>query len=162
MAVVSTRKADPVEQRLGVAADGFPIDRAGAIDRILFEEDVLRHGELGDQGDLLEDHLDPLPDGIAGVVHLRLAPGDADAAGILGIDPGEDLDQRRLAGAVLAHEGVHLAGLETEIDVLQRDHAREALADPGHFERKTSVLDDGEGGVSRHRRASAPGRDRWR
>ncbi len=42
---------------------------------------------------------------------------------------GDDLDQRRLAGAVLAQHRVDLAAPAGEIDVLQRAHAAVALGD---------------------------------
>ena len=44
------------------------------------------------------------------------------------VDAGDDLDQRRLAGAVLAHQRVDLAGLEVERDVVERLDAGEGLA----------------------------------
>ena len=40
---------------------------------------------------------------------------------------GEDLDQRRLAGAVLADERVHFARGDIDADVVERDLARERL-----------------------------------
>ena len=42
---------------------------------------------------------------------------------------GDDLDQRRLAGAVVAHQPEHLAGLDREIDTLQRLDRAEMLGD---------------------------------
>ena len=154
-------EADPLEQRPGIAADRLPIDRAGAAGRVLLEEDVLRHGELGDQRDLLEDDLDPLPDGVAGMVDLGLASADADRAGVFWVDAGKDLDQRRLAGAVLAHESVHLARLEAKIDAVERHHARETLADPGHLQGERRALGDRRHSFSRHHCASARGRAKW-
>ena len=50
-----------------------------------------------------------------------------------GIDAAEHLHQRRLARAVLAHEGMDLAGLHGEVDVAQRLHACKTLADAAHF-----------------------------
>ena len=44
------------------------------------------------------------------------------------VDAGDDLDQRRLAGAVLAHQRVDLAGPEVERDVVERLDAGEGLA----------------------------------
>ena len=43
--------------------------------------------------------------------------------------PDEDLDQRRLAGAVLAEDRVHFAAPQIEVDVLQRGDAAIFLAD---------------------------------
>jgi hypothetical protein len=45
------------------------------------------------------------------------------------MEPGEDLDQRRLARAVLADECVDLPGADIEVHVAQSLHAREGLAD---------------------------------
>ena len=42
------------------------------------------------------------------------------------VDAGERLDERRLAGAVLAHQGVHLAREQAEVDTVERLDAGEA------------------------------------
>ena len=73
-----------------------------------------------------------------GELDLDLAAADADGAGILPVDPSEDLDQRRFAGAVLAHQRMNLARLERQVDVLQREHAGKALADPDHLQGGTA------------------------
>ena len=44
------------------------------------------------------------------------------------VDAGQDLDQRALAGAVLAGQRMNLAGLQAEIDVAQDLDRSEALA----------------------------------
>ena len=53
---------------------------------------------------------------------------DLDLAGGRRVHPGDRLDQRRLAAAVLADEAVHLAAAHLPVDVGQRVHAAEALA----------------------------------
>src|SRR5262245_34861363 len=53
------------------------------------------------------------------------------AAGIGRVDAGEDLDQGRLARAVLADQAMHLARLDRPVDRVERDRAAEALADAG-------------------------------
>ncbi len=71
------------------------------------------------------------------------AAGDANATGSVveqqaaGVgldDAGHDLDQRRLAGAVLAQHGVDAAGLDREIGALERAHAAVALGHALHHE----------------------------
>ena len=47
----------------------------------------------------------------------------------------EDVHQGRLAGAVLAEQGVDLAGPDVEVDAVVGDHARIALRDAAHLER---------------------------
>src|SRR5712691_3075839 len=48
----------------------------------------------------------------------------------------EDIHQRRLAGAVLADEGVDLARAHRQVDVVVGDHARPRLRDPAQVERQ--------------------------
>ena len=45
------------------------------------------------------------------------------------MEAGQDLDQRRLAGPVVADQAEHLAGSDIEGDVLERCHHPEALTD---------------------------------
>ena len=54
---------------------------------------------------------------------------DQDAAGGRRIDAADDLDQRRLAGAVVADQRDHLAGMDVEREIFDRHDAAELLAD---------------------------------
>ena len=63
-----------------------------------------------------------------GLPLIRISP----SSGV--VEPVEDVHQRRLAGAVLAEERVHLAAAEVEVDVVVGDDAREALGDPAKLE----------------------------
>ena len=51
---------------------------------------------------------------------------EQDLAGVGPVQPGEDVHQRALAGAVLAEQGVDLARAQVEVDVVVGDDAREA------------------------------------
>ena len=70
---------------------------------------------------------------------------EEDFAGIRLIDAGEDLHQRRLAGAVLAHQRMHFAAIEIESRAAQRMHAGKALLDAAHlhepFARRAEIAD---------------------
>ena len=57
------------------------------------------------------------------------APLPADLAGIGMQHAIDDLDQRALAGTVLAEQGMDLAGQDLEIDAVVGEAAREALDD---------------------------------
>ena len=70
--------------------------------------------------------------------HHRLAV-DGDFAFVGQLNAAQDLHQRALASAVLAHQRQHFAGPERERNTLQCDHAREALGDAPHLQ---------QGGVS--------------
>ena len=54
--------------------------------------------------------------------------------------PVEDVHERGLAGAVLAEQGVDLARADVEVDVVVGDHARVALGDAAHLERRRGDL----------------------
>ena len=96
------------------------------------EPDVVEHrAGLGDE-DLLEDRDD------AAALRLARRPDrrdelavELDLAGVRGVDAAEDLDQRRLAGAVLADERVDLAGAQLEGGVADRLGRAERLGDVG-------------------------------
>ena len=59
---------------------------------------------------------------------------EADLAGIGPVDAGEDLHQRRLAGAVLADERDDLAARDVEVHLVQRDDAGKTLGDRSHLQ----------------------------
>ena len=66
----------------------------------------------------------------------RLAVDQDLAAGVGLVGARQDLHQRRLAGAVLAHQRLDLAAPGLELDVVERLHAREGLGDPAHLQRR--------------------------
>ena len=65
------------------------------------------------------------------------APGDVPLVGL--VRTGEDLDQGRLAGAVLAEQAVHLAGADVEVDAVEGADARELLDDAVHLEQRSGA-----------------------
>ena len=78
----------------------------------------------------------PIPAPIASFAEWNVTglPCSEDLAGVRLVEPVEDVHQRRLAGAVLAEQRVHLAAAELEVDVVVGDDARERLRDPAHLE----------------------------
>ena len=62
------------------------------------------------------------------------SPVDEDLALVGLVRAGEDLDQRGLAGAVLAEQAVHLAGADLEVDAVERSGAGELLHDAAHLQ----------------------------
>ena len=77
------------------------------------DEDVLGDRQVGEDHRLLVDGGDAealrVLRGLAG---RDRRPVDADLAAVLLLDAGHDLDQRRLAGAVLAEQRVDLAAMQ--------------------------------------------------
>src|SRR3546814_7091903 len=60
------------------------------------------------------------------------AEGDRPAAG--GVDAVDDVEQRRLAGAVRPDDALNLAILDVEIDSVEHDKAAETLLQPPNLE----------------------------
>ena len=68
----------------------------------------------------------------------RLA-GQQDLAAVGLVHAGHDLDQRRLAGAVLAEQRMDFAGVERERHVLQRLRGVEPLGDAADIQNGLAV-----------------------
>ena len=102
--------------------------------RLLAEHDVLRDGHHGNEHEMLVHHADAGMDGIARRVEAHGLAVQEDLSGIGPIEPVEDVHQRRLAGAVLAEQRVHLTAPDVEADVVVRYDAGELLANSPHLE----------------------------
>ena len=69
------------------------------------------------------------------------------------VHAGQDLDQRRLAGAIVAEQAMHLAGIDLDVDVLQRADRAEIDADAAQFHGGVAV---GMAGHPRRRQRLGP------
>ena len=121
------RRARAPSRRNG--STGVPVRRR-------FDSDV----EIGDQRRLLVDRNQPGAARLGGRVHVARLAADQDAAGGRPDRAGEDLDQRRLAGAVGAHQRMHLARQHRERRVAQRRHGAVGLGDAGGVEERFVVI----------------------
>ena len=117
------------KQLFSLAPHGGMIDETEPVPGLAPDPDILGHRHERHQVELLMDHGDALLEGVQGRVQVGFLAAQADRAGVGVVDAGDDLHQRRLAGTVLAHERVDRAGLEAELDVVQRHHAWERFAD---------------------------------
>ena len=133
------------------------------LQRLAADEQVAgdRHGR--DHGIVLVDRLDAEVHRVAracgcatGLPSIRISPSSGS------VDAGQDLDQRRLAGAVVADQADRLAAADVEADALQRVDARipfmqvaDSMIGVGHAQVSTLIAgalaqpgigDDGEDG----------------
>ena len=97
-------------------------------ERLAAHEDVLRDRQVGEERRLLVDHRDAGVPGVGGAVEADGLAVEQHVARVGAVHAGEHLDERRLAGAVLARERVRLAGAQRERDVPRSAHGAEGLA----------------------------------
>ena len=111
---------------LGGLAAHLALVQPPAAAQLPAQEHVLDDREVRSQAELLPDDGDALGTHPGdGRLAAQLAV-DVQAAALVGQSPGDDLDERRLARAVLAHERVHLAREELQRRVGQEQHVRAA------------------------------------
>ena len=139
----------------GAVGDGRAGDAEPGV--LAAQEDVVGHGEAGDQVELLVDRRDARARiaacGSPSVDRLA-PPDDVPLVGL--VRPGEHLDQRRLAGAVLAEQAVHLTGADVEVDAVEGPDARELLDDAVHLQQRGSGRDASDASTTMlHLRTSA-------
>ena len=65
---------------------------------------------------------------------------DEDLAGVALVGAGQDLDQRRLAGAVVAEQAHHLAGIEIDAGMVDGLDAAEGDRDVAHLDQRGAAV----------------------
>ena len=106
-----------------------------AVEELLVTQiEVLRDRQRGNETRLLVDHCDPVAPRAGRTGNLYSLAVKKDFACRRRDSAGQDFDQRRFAGAVLAQNGVHLAAPQIEVDVFQRGDAPILLNDVFHLE----------------------------
>ena len=126
-------KCQPGHRRLGPPGHQAPADGPQAR-RLAAKADILGHRQVRDQVHLLVDGADAHGLGLHGACRLYSLAFQQHTAGVEGINAGEHLDQRALARAVLAHQGVDFPAAKGEVHNIQGLHARKALGDAPHLQ----------------------------
>ena len=125
------------------------------------QDDVLRDRHGLHEREVLGDHAHAGRDGVAGRPDADGLPTDVDGAAVHAGQPVEDAHQRRLAGPVLAQQGVDLTPRQGEVHAVVRDKAAEALGDASQIGGQVAlaaVADHGEGERAAIRPAGCPSR----
>ncbi|MNL02110.1 hypothetical protein D3C87_1226050 [compost metagenome] len=94
------------------------------------EEQVFGDGHFRHQMQLLVNHRDAAADAVSGRLERHGLLADLQLAAARDVSTAEDFQQGRFAGAVLAHQGVNLAGMGDKADSVQRFHPGKGFADP--------------------------------
>ncbi len=100
------------------------------------QEHVAHDVQVVRQRQVLVHDLDAEPCGLAGTVDSHALAFEADFTLVERVDPGDPLDQRGLAGAVVADEPHDLTAADLEVDVVQGLHRPEGLRNPGAGEQR--------------------------
>ena len=118
-------------QRIGGRQVGDTLDDLAHVQvaRCRAQHHVLEHRERRHQAELLVDHADPSGDRICGRVELLLGAVHPDLAGVGQVDAAQHIDQRGLAGAVLAQQRMDGARPHGEVRAVAGDCSWELLAD---------------------------------
>ncbi len=125
----SPRRSRMARVFLRSAAKSVPPPAAGDLPA---EEDVVDDVHGQDEGRVLMDGRDPAP---GGVVRRAESDGPAfelDLPVVLGVDAGQDLDQRRLTRSVLPGQDMDFARLEIPAYIFEDGAGPEGFSDPVH------------------------------
>lgn len=131
-------EADALQDLERSLAHGPAIEEAAPV-RLAPEEDVLLHGEVVAEAQLLMDEADPGSHGLAGSRETGGRSTQQDLPAVGGVDPRQDPHQGALASAVLTHDGQDLARANLQGDAPQRLHAAKRLV-------QTAALEHDAGG----------------
>src|SRR3981189_1452419 len=99
--------------------------------------DVFQHGEIAEDPDVLEGSRQAEPRDAVRLEPENLRAVDSDRAGVRMRRAAQRVQQRGLAGAVGADDGLYDATRHVEIDAVERDQAAEA---PRHATRADDWL----------------------
>ena len=95
--------------------------------------------EVVAEREILVDDLDPEGVRLLRLRHVHGRPLEPVLTGVEGVDPGDALDERALAGTVVTDEGRDLTGVDREVDVLQDVDRTEALVHAAELEERTCI-----------------------
>ena len=149
-------QSDAREQLFGQTPGLPPVDEyAGPTRQRVRQEQVLRHRQLRHQIEMLMHDRDAERLRLLRRSELDRTPADEYGAGGRSAGAANGSDQRRLAGAVFAQQGVHLAAPNGEVDPVERQRSRKLLDQPPDLEhhfrvrrRELRPVRAGRGGLS--------------
>ncbi len=116
------------EQCERIGAHALAVGGADKGQRLMPEPDVLLDRQIGDERKLLEYGRDAQRLRGIRIVRAKVLAVDVNRSRVVAQRAGQDLDERALAGAVLAEQRMHFAGTGRKRRLAQRDDAAEPLA----------------------------------
>ena len=132
-------EAVAVRQLGDVGRGPIKVEQAAPAERFLPQHQVLGHGEVADEAEVLLHHADAQIEGVPGRVDGHRPACDLDRAGGGGGQPEQHLHQRGLARAVLPEQAVDAGRLHREVHRVVGHHTRIELGDAAHAHRRRSL-----------------------
>ena len=123
-------KRHAVEKLVEPAHLFLPVDDGGCIGAA--DDEIFRAGQRRHQREMLIHHADAVRAGVTWIADRHFLAVEQDLAAIRRVEAHDAFDERRLAGAVFAEEGVHSPGFDLDGDVFECDQRSEDL---GHADR---------------------------
>ena len=133
-------QVDPVDEPADRLSGDLPLLRPFELAReqaVGAEPDVVQHRLAGRRQHFLEHDRDPELAHSARTTPLDRYAVKAELALVWAVHPADDLDERRLAGAVFAEQRVHLTRSDLQVRVDERSGGPEAL---GHVGEREAVV----------------------
>ncbi len=152
-------RVDPIDDLAGRALHRGVVEGSVPGMDLTPDEEVRDRIEVVVQGEILVDGLDAVALRVAGVANADPVPGDVDRSIVHLVGAGKNLDERRLAGAVVADDADHLPGLDRDRDALDRVDTAERLVDVSHLDERwaarrfRNIARHGSGNSSRRTRS---------
>ena len=116
------------------------LQRPDPLARLRAEEEVPPDRHQRHHRKVLVDGRNPARACVARRREMHLLAVDDQASAVRLVTAREDLDEARLAGAVVAEDARHLAGVHVRRDVVQRDDVSVELRDPVRLEQMRAVV----------------------
>ena len=138
--------AEAPQKRVRGLHDAPPVDDGPEDQRFAAEKNIVGRRQLGDEVEFLVDDRDARAFGVLHAGETNRRSGKPDRAFVFDMHAGEDFHQSRFAGAVLAHQRMHFAAHQVEVDVAQGLDSGERFGDAFGFQ------NDGVVGLTSDRR----------
>ena len=113
------------------------------------EEEVAPDLHERHDGEVLVDGRDAVVERLPRRAEVHLLAVDLQRALVVRVQAGDDLDQGRLAGAVVAEHAGDLAGVDRQVDALERPDGAVDLADVDHLDERLALVQAAVGVFSR-------------
>ena len=130
---------DPLQQLLRFDAAALPVDERPPRE-LRAEEQIGRDVARVHEREILVDRRDPRLDRVFGAGQRQRFAVEEDLAFVGSVETRDDLDQRRLAGAVVAEQGERLPGAHLEAHVTKSLNVPEGLADAASLKQWLGAL----------------------